>query len=88
MTSATRPASSAALEGVDAAYYLVHSLDSSDFEDKDADAARAFGPRRRRAGVERIIYLGGLGEDDSDLSAAPALAPRGRDPARDGGRAR
>ena len=50
----------------------MHSLGSADFEDKDADAARAFGQAAARAGAERIIYLGGLGEDDGDLSAAPA----------------
>jgi uncharacterized protein YbjT (DUF2867 family) len=59
----------AALEGVDAAYYLVHSLDSADFEDKDADAALNFGGAAADAGVERIIYLGGLGVDDGGLSA-------------------
>ena len=35
-----------ALDGVDAAYYLVHSLDSNDFEDKDADAALNFAEAR------------------------------------------
>jgi uncharacterized protein YbjT (DUF2867 family) len=59
----------AALEGCDAAYYLVHSLDSSDFQDKDADAARTFGRAAADAGVRRIIYLGGLGDDADDLSA-------------------
>jgi uncharacterized protein YbjT (DUF2867 family) len=58
----------AALEGVDVAYYLVHSLGSSDFEHKDADAARAFGEAAARAGTDRIVYLGGLGEEGSDLS--------------------
>ncbi|MDT7572256.1 MAG: hypothetical protein QOE05_2430 [Actinomycetota bacterium] len=57
------------LAGVDAAYYLVHSLDSDDFEDKDADAALNFGGAAAEAGVERIIYLGGLGVDDGELSA-------------------
>ncbi len=59
----------AALEGADAAYYLVHSLESDDFEDKDADAALNFGKAAADAGLERIIYLGGLGVDDGDLSA-------------------
>ena len=59
----------AALEGCEAAYYLVHSLDSSDFQDKDADAARSFGRAAADAGVRRIIYLGGLGDDADDLSA-------------------
>ena len=63
------PSLVAPLEGIDVAYYLVHSLDSSDFEHRDADAARAFGEAAGRAGVERIVYLGGLGEDGSDLSA-------------------
>jgi uncharacterized protein YbjT (DUF2867 family) len=59
----------AVLEGADAAYYLVHSLDSNDFEDKDADAALNFSEAADAAGLERIIYLGGLGVDDGDLSA-------------------
>jgi uncharacterized protein YbjT (DUF2867 family) len=58
----------AALHGVDAAYYLVHSLDSADFVEKDADAARAFGAAAAGAGVRRIIYLGGLGADEQNLS--------------------
>lgn len=58
-----------ALQDIDAAYYLVHSLDSADFEERDADAALAFGGAAARAGVERIVYLGGLGVDDSELSA-------------------
>ncbi|MCO7221963.1 NAD(P)H-binding protein [Klenkia sp. PcliD-1-E] len=58
----------AALTGCEAAYYLVHSLDSSDFRDRDAEAARTFGRAAARAGVRRIIYLGGLGDDADDLS--------------------
>ena len=57
-----------ALDGVDVAYYLVHSLDSGDFVAKDAQAARNFSAAAARAGVERIIYLGGLGAEDQDLS--------------------
>ncbi|GAB6901686.1 NAD(P)H-binding protein [Kineosporia succinea] len=57
-----------AMEGCDAAYYLVHSLESDDFERKDADAALNFGEAAKRAGLERIIYLGGLGVDDENLS--------------------
>jgi uncharacterized protein YbjT (DUF2867 family) len=56
-----------ALEGVDVAVYLVHSLDHDDFEDRDARAARSFGTAAARAGVRQIVYLGGLG-DDGDLS--------------------
>jgi uncharacterized protein YbjT (DUF2867 family) len=63
------PASlTSALSGVDAAYYLVHSLDDDDFERKDAEAARAFCAAAEQAGLERIIYLGGLGREGQDLS--------------------
>jgi uncharacterized protein YbjT (DUF2867 family) len=58
-----------ALGGVDVAYYLVHSLDAADFEDKDARAARAFGEVAADAGVRQIVYLGGLGAEDEQLSA-------------------
>jgi len=58
----------AALEGVRAAYYLVHSLGQQDFRKLDADAARAFGKAAADAGLEQIIYLGGLGREDDDLS--------------------
>jgi uncharacterized protein YbjT (DUF2867 family) len=57
-----------ALTGCEAAYYLVHSLGSSTFERDDADAASSFGSASSEAGLERIIYLGGLGRDDDDLS--------------------
>lgn len=57
----------AALAGAEVAYYLVHSLDQPDFESQDALAARAFG--QAAAGVAQLIYLGGLGNDEDDLSA-------------------
>ncbi|RBY80811.1 NAD(P)H-binding protein [Blastococcus sp. TF02A-26] len=57
-----------ALDGCDAAYYLVHSLGDEDFERKDADAARAFARAAAAAGVGRIVYLGGLGRDGDQLS--------------------
>jgi uncharacterized protein YbjT (DUF2867 family) len=64
------PASlTAALEGVDVAVYLVHSLDDPDFERKDAEAARNVSKAAATAGVRQIIYMGGLGADDDDLSA-------------------
>ena len=59
----------AALQGCDAAYYLVHSLADADFEQRDAEAARAFAAAAADAGLERIVYLGGLGEDGDELSA-------------------
>lgn len=58
-----------ALKGADAAYYLVHSLDSADFERLDAEAARAFGQAAADAGVGQIVYLGGLGKEFDELSA-------------------
>jgi uncharacterized protein YbjT (DUF2867 family) len=58
-----------ALADADAAYYLVHSLAREDFVEKDAAAARSFGTAAADAGVERLIYLGGLGLDDANLSA-------------------
>jgi uncharacterized protein YbjT (DUF2867 family) len=58
-----------ALTDCDAAYYLVHSLGEVDFEKHDARAARAFASAAAHAAVRRIVYLGGLGDDDDDLSA-------------------
>jgi uncharacterized protein YbjT (DUF2867 family) len=58
-----------AVSGCHAAYYLVHALDSADFERKDAAAARNFAAAAAAAGVSRIVYLGGLGNDDDTLSA-------------------
>jgi uncharacterized protein YbjT (DUF2867 family) len=58
-----------ALKGIDTAYYLVHSMGSTgSFEHQDRIAARNFADAARDAGVKRIIYLGGLGEDTDDLS--------------------
>lgn len=59
-----------ACAGVDAAYWLVHSMESGvDFERADRLAAERFGAAAKAAGVKRIIYLGGLGADDDSLSA-------------------
>ncbi len=57
-----------ALQGTDAAYYLVHSLNDHDFERKDAAAARALSGAAAAAGLRQIIYLGGLGQDGKNLS--------------------
>ena len=58
-----------ALDGVDVAIYLVHSLDDPDFERKDAEAARNFSKAAATAGLRQIVYMGGLGADDGTLSA-------------------
>jgi uncharacterized protein YbjT (DUF2867 family) len=65
---ADEPSLTAALEGVDAAYYLVHSLSEPDFAARDRAGARAFGSAAARAGVARVVYLGGLGDEGDDLS--------------------
>jgi uncharacterized protein YbjT (DUF2867 family) len=56
------------MDGVDVAVYLVHSLDDNDFERKDAEAARGFGLAAAASGVRQIVYMGGLGKDDEELS--------------------
>ncbi|CQH62275.1 arNOG08307 family NADH-binding domain protein [Halobacterium hubeiense] len=62
-------------DGVDAAYYLVHSMGSGgDFAERDRRAARNFAAGADAAGVSRVVYLGGLGETGDDLS--PHLASR------------
>ncbi|MFD7556635.1 SDR family oxidoreductase [Streptomyces sp. NPDC059835] len=63
----------AALEGIDVAYYLVHSLNTGPrFEERDRDAARTFAEAAQAAGVRRIVYLGGLVPADEP---AHALSP-------------
>jgi uncharacterized protein YbjT (DUF2867 family) len=57
------------MSGVTAAYYLIHSMSgSTDFDQRDLQAARNFGNAARADGVERIIYLGGLGDPQTVLS--------------------
>lgn len=60
----------AALQGCDAAYYLIHSMSSAggDFAERDRAAANNFLAAATDADVPRIIYLGGLGDDSPDLS--------------------
>jgi uncharacterized protein YbjT (DUF2867 family) len=59
-----------ALTGIRTAYYLVHSMASgSDFASIDRQAADNFGRASARAGVQRIVYLGGLTDDSSRSSA-------------------
>jgi len=59
-----------ALAGMEAAYYLIHSLAAGErgFEERDRDAARRFGEAAVRAGVKQVLYLGGLGESRAELS--------------------
>jgi uncharacterized protein YbjT (DUF2867 family) len=66
----------AALESCDVAYFLVHSMEPGDasFADRDRRAAREFALATRRAGVRRVVYLGGL--VPADGAASPHLASR------------
>jgi uncharacterized protein YbjT (DUF2867 family) len=57
------------LEGVDVVYYLVHSLGSRDFSALDRRAAENVAREAERADVSQIVYLGGLGEDQPNLSS-------------------
>jgi len=58
-----------ALEGMEVAFYLVHSMGSkSDFEEMDRVAAENFAISSKKAGIKKIIYLGGLFEEQGKLS--------------------
>jgi uncharacterized protein YbjT (DUF2867 family) len=57
-----------ALEGVEVAYYLVHSLGAGNFEERDRQAARKVARAAEQEGVRQLVYLGGLGDDSPDLS--------------------
>ncbi len=58
-----------AMRDIQTAFYLVHSMGTGkDFEDEDRIAARNFAEAAKRNGVRRIIYLGGLGEEQQQLS--------------------
>jgi uncharacterized protein YbjT (DUF2867 family) len=63
-----------ALDGVDVAYYLIHSMgkgSGEDFASRDRRAADTFGAAAARAGVRRVIYLGGLsGGGEAEASSA------------------
>ena len=59
-----------AMAGVQTAYYFVHSMGSAgQFEEEDRRAAQNFADAAREQGVKRIVYLGGLGNQDQALSA-------------------
>lgn len=63
------PAVRRALEGADVAYYLVHSLGSADFEERDVAGAETVAREAEAAGVRQLVYLGGFGEESEELSA-------------------
>ncbi|MFC1878822.1 SDR family oxidoreductase [Chloroflexota bacterium] len=60
---------SQAMDGINTVFYLIHSMSGSDdFPRRDLIAADNFGSAAKAAGVARIIYLGGLGDPENDLS--------------------
>lgn len=66
-----------ALESVDVAYYLVHSMGrgaDGDFAERDHEGAENFARAAAEAGVKRIVYLGGLGEGSKHLDSRHATA--------------
>jgi uncharacterized protein YbjT (DUF2867 family) len=67
-----------ALRGVEVAYYLVHSMADGvkGYIERDHQAALNFAEAAGQAGIQRIIYLGGLGRLDRSLS--PHLEARQR----------
>jgi uncharacterized protein YbjT (DUF2867 family) len=58
-----------ALQEIDVAFYLIHSMGASgEFAARDRLAAKNFGEAAKAAGVKKIVYLGGLGDEAADLS--------------------
>lgn len=69
----------AAVDGVSAVYYLIHSIgESSDWTEREAAGAANLRQAAEDAGVERIVYLGGLGGADDDTNLSPHLDSRHR----------
>ncbi|MFR9779672.1 SDR family oxidoreductase [Micromonospora sp. MS34] len=66
----------AAFEGVEVAYYLVHSLGQAGFEAADREAATNFAAAARAAGVRRIVYLGGPEPTEDRDVPSPHLRSR------------
>jgi uncharacterized protein YbjT (DUF2867 family) len=63
-----------AMQDVDVAYFLVHMMSGADYAESESAAAKRFAEAATEAGVERVIYLGGLG----DPEASPHLLSRHR----------
>ena len=60
-----------ALDGIDVAYYLIHSMEGAAagaFAERERDSARGFAAAATAAGVRRIVYLGGIVPGDAPLS--------------------
>ena len=63
-------------DGVDVAYYLIHSLTAENFAERDRLYARRFAESASDAGVDRVIYLSGISGADSKAKLSPHLASR------------
>lgn len=75
-----------ALQGTTAAYYLIHSMaGGDDFHERDVTAATNFATAAETAGVQRIIYLGGLAESSAELSEHLRSRQQSGDALRSGG---
>jgi len=60
-----------ALDDIDVAYFLIHSMEGAGrdgFEDKERTAAENFVAAARRAGLRRVVYLGGMAPQETPLS--------------------
>ncbi len=74
----TDPAAVAeAVEDVDAVVYLVHSLDRSDFSDRDRVAAETVAAAVADSGVRRLVYLSGTGAPTFPRPSCPPTSPPG-----------
>lgn len=66
-----------AMAGADGAYYLMHSLTAGHgFEDQERNMATIFGDQARKAGLQRIVYLGGMVPDVPEKKLSPHLRSR------------
>ncbi len=63
-----RKSIAAAMHGCETAFYLVHTLDKADFVERDREGAQNFADEAKAAGLRRIVYMGGLGDEHDDLS--------------------
>jgi len=71
-----RAALDTAMQDVDTAYYLIHSLGSGDFAEKDRISAANFRDAAIDAGIKRIIYLCGLGSTAEQTSADMVMSSK------------
>ncbi|MBW3657803.1 MAG: NAD(P)H-binding protein [Actinobacteria bacterium] len=67
-----------AMDGVDRAVYLVHGMDASPAElvRRELEMARTFRDAAERAGLDQLVYLGGLTDDDVVTTMSPHMYAR------------